>query len=76
MITLADKLSNMRAIAKDYETVGDDVWKWFNQKNKKEHEWYYRGIADRTKELVDTESYHEYMKLCDMIFEHKGKVLK
>lgn len=71
VITLADKLSNMRAIAKDYELNGDDIWKRFNQKNKREHEWYYRGIADLTKELSGTESYREYLELCDKIFVNK-----
>lgn len=69
VITLADKLSNMRAIVKDYELLGDDIWKRFNQKNKKEHEWYYREIADLTKELSNTESYREYLELCDKVFE-------
>ncbi len=68
MITLADKLSNMRAIARDYDKCGDEIWNRFNQKNKKEHEWYYRSIAELTSELNEFKSYEEYLSLCDAVF--------
>lgn len=67
-ITLADKLSNMRAIAKDFDSIGDAIWERFNQKNKIEHEWYYREIAELTKEYADTDRYREYVELCDKVF--------
>lgn len=67
-ITLADKLSNMRAIAKDFDSIGDTIWERFNQKNKVEHEWYYREVAELTKEFADTARYQEYVELCNKVF--------
>ena len=45
MITLGDKLSNIRSIYHDYNTIGDALWQRFNQKDKNEHYWYYQSIA-------------------------------
>ena len=64
MITLGDKLSNIRSIYRDYNTIGDAVWQRFNQKDKNEHHWYYQGIADCLTELSDYPAYTEY---CDLI---------
>ena len=44
MIGLADKLSNMRDIDRDYPVVGEDLWNRFRMKDKKTIGWYYRGI--------------------------------
>ena len=46
MLTLGDKLSNIRSICRDYEAQGDALWQRFNQKDKNEHRWYYKSIAD------------------------------
>lgn len=64
MITLGDKLSNIRAIYRDYNTIGDELWNRFNQKDKNEHLWYYQGIADCLSELDEHFAYREY---CDLI---------
>ncbi len=69
LICLADKLSNMRLSAQKYETQGDDMWLVFNQKDKKEQEWYYRGVAQRLKEYEDTDAYKEYLRLCNIVFK-------
>ena len=69
MITLGDKLSNIRAIYRDYTTIGDELWERFNQKDKNEHYWYYLGIADCLIELKDYHAYKEYCKLIDKTFK-------
>ena len=69
MIALADKLSNMRDTMRDYSLIGDDVWLKFNQKDKKKHEWYQRGILENTKELKETAVWKEYKELCDKVFK-------
>lgn len=46
IICLGDKLSNIREMARDYQMQGDALWERFNQKDKKEHAWYYRSICD------------------------------
>lgn len=69
IITMSDKLSNMRALHRDFQAIGDELWQRFNQKDTKLQEWYYREIAERTKsELKDTQSWKEYVQLCDLVF--------
>ena len=45
IVALGDKLSNMRAIARDYAAQGDALWNIFHAKDPKDHEWHYRGLA-------------------------------
>ena len=70
MITLGDKLSNIRAINRDYKILGDELWDRFNQKDKKEHYWYYQSIADCLLELEEYAAYQEY---CDLVKNTFGK---
>ncbi len=37
----------MRTLYKDYCEIVDEVWLRFNQKDKSEHDWYYRRIGGR-----------------------------
>ena len=45
MVALGDKLSNARAIYRDYVQKGDELWKIFHVTDKAEHEWHYRGLV-------------------------------
>lgn len=73
IICLSDKLSNMRAIYRDYNRLGDKLWERFNQKDKLEHFWYYNGIANRLTFLKETEAYKEYAKLMNKVFNKEEK---
>ena len=68
IVALGDKLSNMRAIARDYSKVGDRLWDLFHVKDPKDHEWHYRGLADSLKELSGTDAYEEFISLIDEVF--------
>ncbi len=69
MITLGDKLSNVRSMYRDYNRIGDDLWQRFNQKDKNEHAWYYKSICDiLSKELSDYDAYKEYQDLVNKVF--------
>ena len=68
IVALGDKLSNMRAIARDYAQQGDALWNLFHAKDRKEHEWHYRGLADSLRELHDTFAYQEFEQLIDQVF--------
>ena len=68
MVALGDKLSNMRAIARDYAEIGDALWNLFHTKDPKEHEWHYRGLAMALQELQDTWAYKEFVALIDQVF--------
>ena len=71
IIALSDKLSNMRAIYRDHQTLGEELWKRFNIKEKQKHAWYYCGIAERLKDLTDTFAYKEYVELLKKVFGEK-----
>ena len=68
IVAMGDKLSNMRAIARDYAVKGDELWKIFHAKDPKDHEWHYRGLAAALEELKDTFAYREFVKLIDQVF--------
>ena len=64
MIALADKLSNMRDIDRDYPVCGEDLWLRFRMKKKETIAWYYKGVRDSLKESFEgVEAYEEYCKL-------------
>ena len=69
IVAMGDKLSNMRAIARDYAEQGDKLWNLFHVKDRKDHEWHYRGLADALKELDGTYAYQEFVKLINQVFE-------
>ena len=68
IVALGDKLSNMRAIARDYAQQGDALWNLFHAKDPKDHEWHYRGLADSLSELRDTFAYREFENLINQVF--------
>ena len=68
IVALGDKLSNMRAIARDYASQGDAFWNLFHAKDPKDHEWHYRGLADSLGELRDTFAYKEFLQLINQVF--------
>ncbi|MBQ7631804.1 MAG: bifunctional (p)ppGpp synthetase/guanosine-3',5'-bis(diphosphate) 3'-pyrophosphohydrolase [Paludibacteraceae bacterium] len=68
IVAMGDKLSNMRAIYRDYKTIGDDLWQIFHVKDKASHEWHYRGLADSLSELSDTFAYQEFLRLINEVF--------
>ena len=68
IVALGDKLSNMRAIARDYAEQGDQLWHLFHSKDPKDHEWHYRGLAEALSELRDTLAYKEFENLINQVF--------
>lgn len=68
MVALGDKLSNMRAIARDYAMQGDALWSLFHAKDPRDHEWHYRGLADSLRELEDTFAFKEFERLINQVF--------
>ena len=68
IVALGDKLSNMRAIARDYAEQGDALWSLFHAKDPKDHAWHYRGLAASLSELSDTFAYKEFVALINQVF--------
>ena len=71
IVAMGDKLSNMRAIARDYAEKGDSLWQIFHAKDRKDHEWHYRGLADSLRELQDTFAFKEFEQLINQVFVDK-----
>lgn len=69
MVAMGDKLSNMRAIWRDYQEKGDELWKIFHAKDKSDHEWHYRGLAASLSELSDSFAYKEFLSLINDVFK-------
>ena len=65
---LGDKLSNMRAIARDYAVRGDALWNLFHVKDRASHAWHYRGLAASLSELSETFAYQEFVELIARVF--------
>lgn len=68
IVALSDKLSNIRAIQRDYEAIGDRLWERFNQKDKNRHAWYYKSLVTALSDLSDTAAWKEYDSLVKKVF--------
>ena len=68
IVALGDKLSNMRAIARDYAEQGEAFWNIFHAKDPKEHAWRYRALADAMRELEGTAAFSEFESLIEKVF--------
>lgn len=68
MICLGDKLSNLRCTAADMLLKGENVWRKFRVTDKKEHEWYYRGVFEQLSEFEGELAYEESLRLIKQIF--------
>ena len=64
MIGLADKLSNMRDIDRDYPVAGEELWNRFRMKDKATIGWYYKGVRDALNDgFKRVPAYEEYCRL-------------
>ena len=69
MIGLADKLSNMRDINRDYPVCGEELWKRFRMQSKSMIGWYYKGIQVVLEDTFKGNSaYEEYCQLVEKNF--------
>lgn len=69
MISLADKLSNIRDIDRDYPVMGEELWTRFRMKDKQVIGWYYKGVRDALKgTFKGTGAYEEYCRLIEKNF--------
>lgn len=70
IIWLADKLSNMRSLFRDYRIQGLAVFDKFNVKDPKLQRWYHSKVLEYTASLSDFPAYREYRQLFDIVFEN------
>ena len=62
ILTLADKLSNLRSIERDLQAHGSALWQRFNQNNPSMHRWYYASVAEALRPLEGAAAYEEYLR--------------
>ena len=68
IVAMGDKLSNMRAIARDYTSEGEIFWDRFRVKDKSVHGWRYHALLDAFSDMADTYAYQEFEFLVKRIF--------
>ncbi len=72
-MVLADKLSNMRAIARDFKAIRDELWTRF-QAPKEKQAWYYAGGVDALRSLAsDEKAAPFYGEFCALVREVFGQ---
>ncbi len=69
IVALADKLSNMRDINRDYPILGEELWERFRMKDKNMIGWYYKGVRDALADsFAGVGAYEEYCRLIEKNF--------
>lgn len=68
IIALGDKLSNLRSLYKDSQTLGPRLWDRFHVTDKNLHAWYYKGLLTSLKGLERFIAYQEYQDLVLKVF--------
>jgi (p)ppGpp synthase/HD superfamily hydrolase len=67
MVCNADKLSNLRSMAYDLETIGEKLWERFNAP-KEDIKWYYSSIAKALTPISNMPLQQELCALIDEVF--------
>ena len=71
LLIAADKVSNLRSTADDYQKMGDALWQLFRA-GRDEISWYYRSMLDALQELEhhphSAELYAEMAQLYQQVF--------
>lgn len=65
MLTIADKVANMRSMFTDYKQIGEKLWERFNAP-KEYQAWYYSNLNDGLAELQN------YSETADVYWEMTG----
>ena len=68
MLWISDKLSNIRAIYRDFLVEGNAIWDKFHQSDRNVQAWYYRSVLKYTERLSHTLAWIEYKTLVEKIF--------
>lgn len=67
-LTIGDKLSNMRAITRDYKSLGESLWATFKAGKRESVGWYYTALVEVLKDLEGTAPYEEFKSLVTEMF--------
>lgn len=70
MLICADKLSNIRDIAEDFEKEGERVWERFKH-GREEQEWLFRACVAVLGRLSDLKMYDDLKQTVETVFSGK-----
>ncbi len=70
ILTLADKLANIREMKRDYSKIGEQLWENFNQNDPAKQAWYYRSVLSALESLSDQEAYKEFKVLVETFLQN------
>ena len=69
MLWLADKLANVRSVARNYSEQGEKLWESFHQHDPEMHHWYYKTVAEQLElSLNKTGAFKEFIKHINFIW--------
>jgi len=68
IVALGDKLSNIRAMERDYLNMGMALFEKFSVNDPYLHKWYYYGLVKVMSDLSDLEPYKEFKKRVRSLF--------
>ncbi|MBP5363498.1 MAG: HD domain-containing protein [Ruminococcus sp.] len=69
MLWLADKLANIRSLAREYSENGESIWKMLHQSDPAIQCWYYKTIAETVElSLNKTGAFKELIKHINFIW--------
>lgn len=71
-VVSADKLHNIRSIIRDYEKIGEEVWKRFNA-GKEQQKWYYTNVVESLGTQSTFDLLKELRNEVDRLFEGMSK---
>ena len=71
-VVCADKLHNIRSIIRDYEKIGEEVWKRFNA-GKEQQKWYYTNVVESLGTQSTFDLLKELRNEVDRLFEEMSK---
>lgn len=64
LVSAADKIDNLRSIARDLGAMGHEIWDRFNRGREKQ-EWYYRGILESLRENASGIASHPLVRILE-----------
>lgn len=70
LLALADKLSNIRSMMRDYNRQGESFWNCFNASREQQH-WLYHQYADIFSSMMKYEIGQEFSKRVAFLFPEK-----
>lgn len=71
ILALSDRLSDARALARDYAALKDELWQRFSQTDRREQAQYYKALVLAFKPLARFGAYGEFKHLVSSVFTRR-----